>query len=130
MAGVVGVVCVVGLRPEPHDLGRELAQRYPESVPSQTTRTLGKIVLGWDFAHVAASIPLSDQLSPPERAKTQGFNDLVLNRASAASQVGNRRVVYASDGFGIMNLNRRRSPDPPDRWPLWWQFLAGQRQGR
>ena len=44
--------------------------------------------LGWNFAYVAGSTLLADQLSPMERAKTQGFNDLLLNLASAASQIG------------------------------------------
>ncbi len=33
--------------------------------------------LGWNFAYVAGSTLLADQLSPGERAKTQGFNDLL-----------------------------------------------------
>src|SRR5512136_873662 len=39
--------------------------------------------LGWNFAYVAGSTLLADQLLPGERAKTQGFNDLLLNLASA-----------------------------------------------
>jgi len=33
--------------------------------------------LGWNLAYVAGSALLTDQLSPTERAKTQGFNDLL-----------------------------------------------------
>ncbi|RPI10719.1 MAG: MFS transporter, partial [Zetaproteobacteria bacterium] len=46
LAGLVlaALLIVAGLRPEPRDVGRELARRYPESVPSQTTRSLGEIV--------------------------------------------------------------------------------------
>jgi MFS family permease len=224
LAGLVlaALLIVAGLRPEPRDVGRELARRYPESVPSQTTRSLGEIVrqpgvivgtgsmvcaqlvmmvpmsitsvhmtahrhpltavslvisahtlgmfafslvsgrmtdrwgrgpvillgsavmilscllgapatglwpllvalfllgLGWNFAYVAASTLLSDQLSPPERAKTQGFNDLLLNVASAASQVGSG-VVYASGGFGIMNLAAAAAALIPLSLALWWQ---------
>jgi len=40
--------------------------------------------LGWNFAYVAGSTLLADQLSPEERAKTQGFNDLLLGLARPA----------------------------------------------
>jgi MFS family permease len=59
--------------------------------------------VGWNFAYVAGSTLLADQLPPAERAKTQGFNDLLLNLASAASQAGSG-VVYAAGGFGSMCL--------------------------
>ena len=226
---LAALLIVVGLRPEPRDLGRELALRHPESVPSRTTRSLGEIVrqpgvivatgsmvfaqlvmmvpmsitsvhmkahqhpltavslvisahtlgmfafslvsgrltdrwgrgpvillgsgvmilacllgapatglwpllvalfllgLGWNFAYVAASTLLSDQLSPPERAKTQGFNDLLLNLASAASQVGSG-VVYASGGFGIMNLTAAAAALIPLALALWWQIMVLRRK--
>ena len=183
---VAAMLIFAGLRPDPRDVGRELARLHPESVPGQATRSLAEIVrqpgvivamvsvvfaqmvmmvpmsitsvhmkahqhpltavslvisahtlgmfafsiisgrmtdrwgrgpviilgsvvmilsclmaapstnllplmvalfllgLGWNFAYVAGSTLLADQLSPPERAKTQGFNDLLLNLASAA----------------------------------------------
>jgi MFS family permease len=231
--GLVGLVLaailiLVGLRPEPRDVGRELARLHPESVPSQATRTLGEIVrqpgvivatgsmvfaqlvmmvpmsitsvhmkahqhpltsvsmvisahtlgmfafsllsgrmtdrwgrgpviilgsvvlifscllgapatglgplllalfllgLGWNFAYVAASTLLADQLSPPERAKTQGFNDLLLNLASAGSQIGSG-VVYASGGFGIMNLTAAAAATVPLALALWWQMVVSRR---
>lgn len=226
---LAALLIVVWLRPEPRDIGRELARRHPESVPSQTTRSLGEIVrqpgvivatgsmvfaqlvmmvpmsitsvhmkahqhplaavslvisahtlgmfafslvsgrmtdrwgrgpvillgsgvmilscllgapatglwpllvalfllgLGWNFAYVAASTLLSDQLSPPERAKTQGFNDLLLNLASAASQVGSG-VVYASGGFGIMNLTAAAAALIPLALAFWWQIVVSRRE--
>jgi MFS family permease len=59
--------------------------------------------LGWNFAYVAGSTLLADQISPNERARTQGFNDLLLNLSSAASQVGSG-VIYAWGGFAVMCL--------------------------
>jgi MFS family permease len=59
--------------------------------------------LGWNLAYVAGSTLLADQLSPGERTKMQGFNDLLLNLASAASQAGSG-VIYAAGGFGPMCL--------------------------
>jgi MFS family permease len=230
LAGLVlaALLIVAGLRPEPRDVGRELARRHPDTVPSLTTRSLRDIVrqpgvivatgsmvfaqlvmmvpmsitsvhmrahqhpltavslvisahtlgmfafslvsgrmtdrwgrgpvillgsavmilscllgapatglgallialfllgLGWNFAYVAASTLLSDQLSPPERAKTQGFNDLLLNLASAASQVGSG-VVYASGGFGIMNLTAAVAALVPLGLALWWQKMLSRR---
>ena len=208
--GLIGLILAAmlisaGLRPDPRDIGRELARLHPESIPNQATRSLAEIVrqpgvvvamvsmvfaqmvmmvpmsitsvhmkthehpltavslvisahtlgmyafsmvsgrmtdrfgrgpviilgsimmifscvmaapsisllplvaalfllgLGWNFAYVAGSTLLADQLSPKERAKTQGFNDLLLNLASGASQIGSG-VVYASGGFGVMGL--------------------------
>ena len=239
LAGPYGVGCVVlavaavlifaGLRPDPRDIGRELARIHPESVPGQATRSLAEIMrqpgvvvavvsvvfaqlvmmvpmsitsvhmkahqhpltavslvisahtlgmfafsiisgrltdrwgrgpviilgsavmilscllgapstnllplvvalfllgLGWNFAYVAGSTLLADQLSPPERAKTQGCNDLLLNLASAASQIGSG-VVYASGGFGVMGLAAAAAAVVPLALAIWWQ-IAGSHKG-
>jgi len=82
--------------------------------------------LGWNFAYVAGSTLLADQLSPGERAKTQGCNDLLLNLASAASQIGSG-VVYASGGFGIMSLAAAAAAVVPLALAIWWQ-VAGSRE--
>jgi len=58
--------------------------------------------LGWNFAYVAGSALLADQLSARERAKTQGLNDLLLNLASAVSQAGSG-IIYAVGGFGLLS---------------------------
>ena len=81
--------------------------------------------LGWNFAYVAGSTLLADQLSPGERAKTQGFNDLLLNLTSAASQIGSG-VVYAVGGFGIMGLTAAAAAVIPLSIAIWWQ-VAGRR---
>lgn len=239
LAGPYGVGFVVlilaaalifmGLKPEPRDIGREIARLHPESVPLQGTRSLAEIVrqpgvvvamasvvfaqlvmmvpmsitsvhmkahqhpltavslvisahtlgmyafsvisgrmtdwwgrvpvimlgsvvmivscivaapsvgllplavalfllgLGWNFAYVAGSTLLSDQLFPQERAKTQGLNDLLLNLASAAGQVGSG-VVYAVGGFGVMGLSAAVLATVPLALCLWWRFSAAHRQ--
>jgi MFS family permease len=83
--------------------------------------------LGWNFAYVAGSTLLADQLSPPERAKTQGCNDLLLNLASAGSQIGSG-VVYASGGFGIMGLAAAAAAVVPLALAIWWQ-VEGSHKG-
>jgi MFS family permease len=228
-AGLIlaAILIFTGLRPDPRDVGRELARLYPESVPRQGTRSLldiarqpgvivamvsvvfaqmvmvvpmsitsvhmkahnhplsalslvisahtlgmyafslisgrmtdqwgrGRVIilgsvmlivsclmaapstglmplllalfllgLGWNFAYVAGSTLLADQLSPGERAKTQGFNDLLLNLASAASQVVSG-VVYAVGSYSIMALAAAAASLVPLVLAIWWQ-AAGRR---
>jgi len=76
--------------------------------------------LGWNFAYVAGSTLLADQLTPKERAKTQGFNDLILNLSSGASQIGSG-VVYAAGGYGIMGLTAAAMALVPLVLAIWWQ---------
>jgi MFS family permease len=222
---VAALLIFAGLRPDPRDIGRELARIHPESVPLQATRSLAEILrqpgvvvatgsmvfaqlvmvvpmsitsvhmqahrhpltavslvisahtlgmyafsilsgrltdrwgrgpvimlgstglllscllaapssnllplmaalfllgLGWNFAYVAGSTLLADQLSPRERAKTQGVNDLLLNLASAASQVGSG-VVYASGGYGVMGLAAAAAAAVPLTLAIWWQVTV------
>jgi MFS family permease len=47
--------------------------------------------LGWNFCFVGGSTLLSDQLSPVERSRTQGTNDLLVGLASA--------LISLSSGF-------------------------------
>lgn len=219
---VAAILIFTGLRPDPRDIGRELARLHPESVPRQGTRVLSEIVrqpgvivatvsvvfaqmvmivpmsitsvhmkacghplsaislvisahtlgmyafsmisgrmtdrwgrvqtillgtvvmivsclmaapstglvsllialfllgLGWNFAYVAGSTLLADQLSPGERAKTQGFNDLMLNLGSAVSQTVSG-VVYAVGGYGIMALAAAAAAVVPLILAIWWQ---------
>jgi MFS family permease len=76
--------------------------------------------LGWNFAYVAGSTLLADQLSPKERTKTQGFNDLLLNLASAGSQVGSG-VIYAVGGFGLMGMASAIMAIVPLLAIFWWR---------
>lgn len=82
--------------------------------------------LGWNLAYVAGSTLLSDQLSPPERAKTQGFNDLLLGSASAAGSFGSG-VVFAAGGYPIMGVVAAASSSIPLVLATWWH-LRGRAQ--
>ncbi len=84
------------------------------------TVSLFLLGLGWNFAYVAGSALLADQLSPGERAKTQGFNDLLLNLSSGASQIGSG-VVFAVGGYGIMALAAAAAAAVPLGVAIWWQ---------
>ncbi len=57
--------------------------------------------LGWNFCFVGGSTLLADQLSPAERARTQGFNDLLVGLASAAGSLGSG-FIFASLGYNMM----------------------------
>lgn len=76
--------------------------------------------LGWNFAYVGASALLSDRLSPQERAKTQGFNDLLLGLSSATGSLGSG-VVFAAAGYGTMAMVGAVASLAPLLLTLWWQ---------
>lgn len=57
--------------------------------------------LGWNFCFVGGSTLLADQLSPAERARTQGFNDLLVGLASAFGSVESG-FIFASLGYNMM----------------------------
>ncbi|MBI3151064.1 MAG: MFS transporter [Chloroflexi bacterium] len=57
--------------------------------------------LGWNFCFVGGSTLLADQLSPLERARTQGFNDLLVGLASALGSLESG-FIFASLGYNMM----------------------------
>ena len=57
--------------------------------------------LGWNFCYVGGSTLLADQLSPLERARTQGFNDLLVGLASAIGSLESG-FIFASLGYNMM----------------------------
>jgi MFS family permease len=77
--------------------------------------------LGWNFAYVAGSTLLADQLSPEERAKTQGFNDLLLGFGAASGSFGSG-VIFASNGYGALGLVAASATLVPLGLALWWQM--------
>ena len=76
--------------------------------------------LGWNFAYVAGSTLLTDQLAVGERAKTQGFNDLMLNLTSGVSQLVSG-FVFAVGGYGVMSLSAALAAVVPLALTMWWQ---------
>lgn len=59
--------------------------------------------LGWNFCYVGGSSLLSDQLSPEERARTQGLNDLFIGVAAAAGSLSSG-AIFATVGYGAMGV--------------------------
>jgi MFS family permease len=59
--------------------------------------------LGWNFCFVGGSALLSDQLSPVERSRTQGTNDLLVGLASATGSLGSG-IVFALSNYTVISL--------------------------
>ena len=56
----------------------------------------------WNFCFVGGSSLLADQLSPAERAPTQGFNDLLIGLVSASGSLGSG-LAFAVAGYAAMS---------------------------
>ncbi len=59
--------------------------------------------IGWNLCFVAGSALLSDALSPTEKARTQGLNDLFVGLAGA-SAILLSGVLFAGAGYAVMGL--------------------------
>ncbi len=91
----------------------------PQLVPLAVALFL--LGLGWNFCYVAGSSLLADQLSPAERARTQGFNDLLLGLTSAAGSLGSG-IVFAAVGYGVMGLVGAAAALIPLSLAAWWRL--------
>ena len=58
--------------------------------------------LGWNLCFVAGSALLADQLSPTERSRTQGVNDLLIGLASGLASLGSG-PVYGAQGYPVVS---------------------------
>jgi len=59
--------------------------------------------LGWNFCFVGGSALLSDQLSPLERSRTQGTNDLMVGFASATGSLGSG-IIFAATSYTVITV--------------------------
>jgi MFS family permease len=59
--------------------------------------------LGWNFCFVGGSALLADQLSPLERSRTQGVNDLLVGLASATGSLGSG-IVFAVSNYTVIAI--------------------------
>ena len=71
----------------------------PEVLPMAVSLFL--LGLGWNFCYVGGSTLLADQLSPAERARTQGANDLLVGLASAVASLG-AGLIFAGLGYALV----------------------------
>lgn len=79
--------------------------------------------LGWNFCYVGGSSLLADHLSAAERARTQGFNDLLVGMASALGGLGSG-LVFAALGFAAMGVVGAAAALLPLGLAAWWQFYG------
>jgi MFS family permease len=75
--------------------------------------------LGWNFCFVGGSSLLADQLSPDERARTQGFNDLLMGLVAASGSFISGHV-FAAVGYGSMGVISAALSLVPLTLALWW----------
>jgi MFS family permease len=73
----------------------------PDVIPLAVSLFL--LGLGWNFCFVGGSTLLADQLSPAERARTQGVNDLLVGLASAAASLGSG-FIFAATSYTVIAL--------------------------
>jgi MFS family permease len=83
--------------------------------------------LGWNYCFVGGSALLADQLTPAERAQTQGFNDLLIGLASAGGSYWSG-LLYAGPGYGVINLVSGFFTLIILVLTLWWFFVYRPRQ--
>jgi MFS family permease len=59
--------------------------------------------LGWNFCFVGGSALLADLLTPPERSKTQGTNDMLVGVVSGVGSLSSG-LIYAALGYRVISL--------------------------
>jgi MFS family permease len=95
-----------------------LAPLSPDVLPLAVSLFL--LGLGWNFCFVGGSSLLADQLSPDERARTQGFNDLLIGLAAAIGSLSSG-LLFAAVGYGAMGLIGLVASLIPIAVTLWWR---------
>lgn len=96
-----------------------LAPISPNLVPLAATLFL--LGLGWNFCYVGGSSLLADQLNHLERAKTQGFNDLLVGLATAIGSFISG-LIFAALGYGVVGLIGAALAVLPFGITLWWRL--------
>ena len=88
--------------------------------------------LGWNFCYVGGSTLLADQVSPDERARTQGFNDLVIGFVSAIGSLSSG-VIFSTLGYASVGAVGAIAAAIPLILTLWWarrKILSHNKSGR
>jgi MFS family permease len=102
-----------------------VAPLSPAFVP--ITAGLFLLGLGWNLCFVGGSSLLADQLSPGERARTQGFNDLLMGLVAASGSFLSGHV-FAAVGYATMGLVSAVVAVAAFGLALWWQIASQGRQ--
>ncbi len=59
--------------------------------------------LGWNLCYVGGSALLADRLTPAEKGRTQGVNDLVMGGVAASASLG-AGMLFAVSGYGAIGI--------------------------
>jgi MFS family permease len=94
-----------------------LAPLSPDVLPLSIALFL--LGVGWNFCYVGGSALLSDQLSPEERAKTQGANDFLLALATAAASLGSG-LMFARTSYTVLGIVGAVASLLPMALTAWW----------
>jgi MFS family permease len=81
--------------------------------------------VGWSFCYVAGSALLADQLSPEERAHTQGANDLVVGLGTAAASLSSG-LIFGSTSYAVLGLAGAAIALVPMAWTARWMNKEGR----
>jgi MFS family permease len=77
--------------------------------------------LGWNFTYIGGSTLLSDMLTPDERARTQGANELLIGVLTALASFGSG-VVFYYGGFVLAGLAGVLVAFIPLVLTAWWMI--------
>lgn len=94
-----------------------MAPLSPEVIPLSLSLFL--LGLGWNFSYVGGSSLLADQLTPGERARTQGFNDLMVGLASAVGSFSSG-FIFAAQGYSLVGVAGLLLSLIPFGLAYWW----------
>lgn len=98
-------------------LAAALAPISPDVLPLSAALFL--LGLGWNFCFVGGSALLSDQLTPAERAQTQGVNDLMISLSTALASLVSG-VVFAGAGYSALGIMAALAALVPLGLTGWW----------
>jgi MFS family permease len=84
---------------------------------------------GWNLCFVGGSALLADQLTPNERSRTQGFNDLLIGLVAATGSLGSG-VLFANMGFVVVSVVGAAFALVVLAVTLWWRLSPGARAQR
>jgi len=94
-----------------------LAPLSPDVLPLSIALFL--LGVGWNFCYVGGSALLSDQLSPQERAKTQGANDFLIGLATAIASFGSG-LMFAGTSYIVIGIMGAVASLVPMGLTGWW----------
>ncbi len=100
-----------------------VAPLSPDLIPLSVALFL--LGLGWNFCYVGGSALLSDQLSPEERARTQGVNDLMIGLATALASLGSG-AIFAWNGYAALGMIGVVASLIPMALTAWWMLRPGK----